>query len=1017
MRTLIVLLSSVLALNAWGQTQDGVVKVPLATYTALLGEAAEDSRPPPAAYAIGVSNVRINVSAREPRDTAEVHVSFGLEVFENEWTLVPMLSAGVALTHVSVNGQIVELVERQGRLYWSTDKAGRYQANLSYRIDARHFKTGRTLAVPVPSTVATGLSVFFPDTGIDLVVLPATNVVTEERDGHTILTANVPATSAVMVSWRAGTVRPYVMSRAHYQGALSGDALTWQAEFDVELFSAETITLPLMPSVVTLGDIRVDGERATVLEQDGRFATLLKGKGRHLVRVEFEVPVLTRDGPPQATILVPGVPVSQFELTLPGRKELTVMPRANIKTAQTDTETVAKVFVPMTEQVVFSWTDSIPDDLQARVRANASLFHVVHADEGVLHTRGVIVYEISRGETNQLDLRLPVNAQVNRIVAPAGGVSDWAESTTPDDGFKTVSVFLDRAVSGEFVLDIAYEFLLGSTQGKEPFLVPTLTAVDVDRQRGMVALLAGTELVLKPVEEQRVSRVGENQLPAFLREQITMTVAHTYKYTEAAPLLRVQTVSPERRQGKFDAQVDTLVSIGEVTLRASASVEINVKSGSIMSLALDVPSDVNVLALSGPSLRAHTVRADQTGQVIELEFTQEMAGQFRLEVNYERITSDSAVENRVPTIRVRQADVEHGRIAIEALSALEIQAVTVAELSSLDINELPQQLVLKTTNPILLAYKYVHAELPIELGLKITRHEEIDVQVASIELAHYATLFTRDGLAVTTVNYTVRNARRQILRLDFPPETEIWSVFANGKAEKPAHASDASKESVLIRMINSSTGFPVQIVYATRVDQMEFLGSLGTRLPKPDMVVTRTRWDVFLPSGPRYRTPRSSLDVLAVDGAASSAGVLEASFSGVSARNPSALGEPLRITVPQQGVQFSFEKLYANQSPEEAAFSVGYVSRDGSNIGRWLAVVGVIVTGLGLWMLSRSDSGRRSAQLGCIAAGMTLVMSAVGYLGAEMTLVGGSALVLVLLAGASLGLARLRDRGVGLGDS
>ena len=109
------------------------------------------------------------VSRAIPR---RVHVSFGFEVFENEWTLVPVLSAGVALTHVSVNGQMVELVERHGMLHWSTDNAGRYQANLSYRVDARHFETGRTLAVPVPSTVATGLRVYFPDTGVDLAVLP-----------------------------------------------------------------------------------------------------------------------------------------------------------------------------------------------------------------------------------------------------------------------------------------------------------------------------------------------------------------------------------------------------------------------------------------------------------------------------------------------------------------------------------------------------------------------------------------------------------------------------------------------------------------------------------------------------------------------------------------------------------------------------------------------------------------------------------------------------------------------------
>jgi len=93
--------------------------------------------------------------------------------------------------------------------------------------------------------------------------------------------------------------------------------------------------------------------------------------------------------------------------------------------------------------------------------------------------------------------------------------------------------------------------------------VPLLSAVDVHRQRGMIALLTGSELTLEPVLETHVSRVGENQLPAFVRNQIGTAVAHTYKYTDSTPGLTVRTVSPQRVQGKFDTQIDTLVSIGD----------------------------------------------------------------------------------------------------------------------------------------------------------------------------------------------------------------------------------------------------------------------------------------------------------------------------------------------------------------------------------------------------------------------------------------------------------------------
>ena len=45
-----------------------------------------------------------------------------------------------------------------------------------------------------------------------------------------------------------------------------------------------------------------------------------------------------------------------------------------------------------------------------------------------------------------------------------------------------------------------------------------------------------------------------------------------------------------------------------------------------------------------------------------------MEGQFRVEVNYERIMDREASETAVPAISVTDAEVEQGRIAIEALT-------------------------------------------------------------------------------------------------------------------------------------------------------------------------------------------------------------------------------------------------------------------------------------------------------------------------------------------------------------
>jgi hypothetical protein len=421
-----------------------------------------------------------------------------------------------------------------------------------------------------------------------------------------------------------------------------------------------------------------------------------------------------------------------------------------------------------------------------------------------------------------------------------------------------------------------------------------------------------------------------------------------------------------------------------------------------------------VLGVSGPSLRTHDVRdAEDGGQVIEMEFTREMEGQFRIEVNYERIMESAAAEALVPTISVTDAEVEHGRIAIEALTAVEVRATTVERLSGLDINELPQQLVLKTTNPILLAFRYVNAKPPFKLALKITRHKEIDVQVAAIERADYKSLVTRDGLVVTTARLMVRNSQRQFLRLTLPPDSQVWSVFVDGKPEKPAFATDGVKadgSAVLVKMINSARGFPVDIVYATPIQDIDGLGKVSSRLPRPDMVVTHSRWDVFLPIGPRYHALDSTMDLvlrgLRVNPRVAGGEVMARAGDAYQAQ----MGQPLRITVPTQGVQFAFEKLYANQSSEEAAFSLHYVSARGNQLGLFASAAGTLLLWLGIAGLASSRIRLpRPAILASVVLGVAVLVGTIGFLGTSPVVASVLSLVIAVLLALWAAVHRWRD--------
>ncbi len=684
--------------------------------------------------------------------------------------------------------------------------------------------------------------------------------------------------------------------------------------------------------------------------------------------------------------------MSRFELTLPGRKELEVVPNASVQTKAQGKNTVATANVPMTNQVSFTWSEAVPEDIKAELRANAALYHTLSAEEGVLNGRVRVVYEVKRGETNVVDLTVPADVQVNSVTSDSGALSDWRLNPAREGRSRTVTIFLNRQLHGELSFDLFYDRSL--SRESAGIDAPLFQVSGVQRQKGMLALLASRDIALNPIaepEDSGITRVGENQLPEFVRDSIELTVAHTFKYADIAPSLIVVATTPERVQGKFDAEIDTLVTLADVTLTGSASVEVHLKSGTVMELEIELPEGVNLLNLTAPSLRTHQVRSEEDPQIVAVEFTQEMEGDFRIELTYERILQDDGSAVNVPSIRVRGAEVEQGRIAVEARSAVEIRPSVTAELSPLDVNELPRQLVLRAANPILLAYKYVQADPPHRLALDVKRHRVLETQEAVIDRAEYRTLFTRDGLFVTMAHFTVRNARKQFLRVELPEGSQVWSVFVDGKSEQPALSSDteeaeADEAAVLIKILNSSHGFPVQLVYATPGPPIRWLGKLEGTLPRPDILSTTTQWDVYLPAEMGYGRVTTNMELIAGGQRVRTKDMNDelARLQGNTGANE-PIG-PLHIDVPTSGVHYAFKKLYANQADETAWFSIRYSTAGGAATGQAANFLGAFLFWAGMWFWWRQDPRikLRAAQAMCIAGLLILIVS-IGILHASST--------------------------------
>jgi hypothetical protein len=307
---------------------------------------------------------------------------------------------------------------------------------------------------------------------------------------------------------------------------------------------------------------------------------------------------------------------------------------------------------------------------------------------------------------------------------------------------------------------------------------------------------------------------------------------------------------------KIYAETINLISIEEDALRVTSRIKLNVLQNSITHIKAMMPGGYNILYINkrdGSRIRDWQIKKTDNGSIVEIPFDSPVQGTFIFDILSERLFASKQPEIHFNGFRILDATRETGYIGAEKKSTAEAAPITFDKLDRIDIKDLPYELVSMSQRPLLFGYRYLRH--PFHLVMSITRHEELPTMGTVIDLASVITVALEDGKTLTRLNYTMRNTWKQFLKLELPPDSEVWTVYVASKRE---NASRNAEGKIMIPLARSQSkgeelqSFIVDVIYFSKGDPLGSWGSNSLRFPGADIMTSKMLWSVYLPQDYSY---------------------------------------------------------------------------------------------------------------------------------------------------------------------
>jgi len=463
--------------------------------------------------------------------------------------------------------------------------------------------------------------------------------------------------------------------------------------------------------------------------------------------------------------------------------------------------------------------------VQARVKVaavapelRAESWELVSLGEDRLLVATDLSVTITRSGVFRLAVEIPDGLEIES--ASGEGLSHWTESKT--SGKRVLTLHLTGKTLGKRDFNLT---LTGPPPGAQAaWVAPRLTVLDASRETGVLTVVPERGMQVRAVNRKNISQVDPRELveqPKESARAASRPGALAYRLLQSDWALSLAI-------GKLDpwvtAQVFHEATLREGQMLTRVVLNYRIENAAVKALQVRIPgldaAAAATVRASGAAV-ADLVAVEGQEGLWEIRFQRGVAGETRVELEYQRRSKDDGTEQLEPLVleQVRQSAYF---IALRSAGRLELEPGALPrgwQRADWAVVQSTLGQAAGTLAP-LMAFRVADPDGPLKVVLK--RLDLADLQRLRVAAGSLTTLLAPGGEALTAVDLKMEVVSKGRLRLKLPKGAELFNVLVNDEGATLVREKDdwlfyvfpapeAGKPATLRFVYSAGTGRPPRL--------------------------------------------------------------------------------------------------------------------------------------------------------------------------------------------------------------